>query len=177
VSAGLALRDFFDLLHEHVPCTCPHTYKRNGVESDVCPRHRAQKGYGMALANGDTVPIPQALFPMETIGEFLTGWDSDIPRVVIAVVLWRVTAEYADDREPLRIPTGQTITDTAEQYVRDHWEQAEANECGFAEYVGGRARTISQFVYGFCLLDDYQRVKLSKQHMAFYCDRDEETTR
>lgn len=162
----LTITDLFDLIAEHTSCECSSAETTSDRLSDNCARHLAMRGHREATQQNEPASITQNLFPLERISEYLSGWDDDTPRVVIAILLWRVTADFAHDDAPLTITPGTSISETAEQYVRDHWEEAEANE---SAQLGP---LISRFLDDVALLEDYTRVKQTRQHMAFAPDPD-----
>lgn len=148
----LTISDFVDLIAEHTTCRCPADASTNGNQAESCPKHRAIRAHREA-AQDDDWPIPQDLFPLEQFAAQLSEWDGDTPRVVIAVLLWRVTAEFAGDSASLSVPTGRSISDTAEQYVRDHWKDAESN------HASRLPESLGEFLSTVALLGDYERVK------------------
>jgi hypothetical protein len=160
--SGLTVADVFDLLAEHAECVNPTGCKVFGYDVLHCPQHAAIEGkrwtYRMPM-------VPQKYLPLASLHGHLTGWGSgETPRVVIAVLLWRITAEYMLDREPLHPAPGQTITQAAEQYVRDHWGEAEGH--GIAVDTIDN-QPISRYLDSLSLYDDDRRVRNSDQHKAF----------
>jgi hypothetical protein len=156
----LTTADFFDLIVEHTPCWCPVTGPA-ATQPDDCPRHVALRKHREAALRDNPARIPQNLFPLNEISAYLHGWDEETPRVVIAVLLWRVTAEFAHDHAPLMVANGASISETAEEYVRGHWEDAETNQ------AARTGQLISRFLDELGLLEDYIRVKQGRQQLAF----------
>jgi len=151
----LTIADFVDLIAEHTTCRCPAGTSTPHSQAESCPKHRAIRAHLEAVR--DDWPIPQGLFRLEQLGAYLSGWDGDTPRVVIAVLLWRVTAEFAGDNSSLRVPPGRSISDTAEQYVRDHWTDAESG------HHSRSPESIGEFLSTVTLLDQYERVKQDRR--------------
>ncbi|MFD7161360.1 hypothetical protein ACFV9C_42710 [Kribbella sp. NPDC059898] len=162
----LTVSDFLDLIAGHTICDCLSGIPTSDC-SDRCPRQSVVRGHGSAqpASNPAQQPelalIPQTLFPLDRIPDYLSGWDVDTPRVVISILLWRITAEYVQDSEPLTIQPAHSIAETAEQYIRDHWQDAEA------EQPARPGPLISRYLDDIGLLEDYIRVKQNRQHMAF----------
>lgn len=158
--SGLTVTDVFDLFAEHADCASPNACLDGWYAPLGCPQHAALEGkrwaYRMPM-------LPQKYLPFAGIQNHLRGWDGETPRVVIAVLLWRITAEFAHDDEALHPAPGQTITDAAEQYVRDHWVEAESN----GVVIDGFSTPISRYLDSLSLYDDYRRVRASDQHKAF----------
>lgn len=152
----LTITDFVDLIAEHTTCRCPAEASTNDNQAESCPKHRAIRAHREA-AQDDDWPIPQDLFPLEQLPAQLSEWDGDTPRVVIAVLLWRVTAEFAGDGASLSVPTGRSISDTAEEYVRDHWRDAESG------HPSRSPESIGEFLGTVALLDHYERVKQDRR--------------
>lgn len=156
----LTLTDFFDLIGEHTPCWCPISNPA-ARHADDCPTHVVLRKHREAALRDEASAIPQSLFPLDHLAAYLSGWDEETPRVTIAVVLWRVTAQFANDAAALKITPGASISETAEQYVRDHWAEAETNQSARPGLL------ISRFLDDVGLLEDYTRVKQQRQHLAF----------
>lgn len=162
MTGSLTAADVFDLLAEHAECWCSDGEQANGVVSEECPKHLAIKA--LTDHSGDaTTTIPQSLFPLAHLSGYSRVWDGETPRVVIALLVWRIVAEFTRDPAPLQVPPDQTITATAERYVMDHADAAEQEDI---EY-DGETEVITYVMNRTSLLDDYLRIKHNVQHMAF----------
>lgn len=95
----------------------------------------------------------------------------------IAILLWRIVAEFIDDTKPLAVPEGTTWWAHAEDYIREHAEEAEQTtilwrDRGAYTPIPGALVPLHQDVITLVLIDlrldgDYWRIKRSEQHMAF----------
>lgn len=155
----LSVADFLDLVAEHTACRCPAVTHASAPDNSDCPRNLSIRAHREAARHDGPWPIPPASFAIDQVAAYLADWDEGTPRVVIAVLLWRVTAEFAGDTSPLVVPSGHSITDTAEQYVRAHWQDAELSNAT-------RQCTIREFLDDLGLLDDYKRVKQDQQEVT-----------
>lgn len=153
--SGLTVADVFDLLAEHAECWCP-------PETDRCPKHQALRIVASAQTSTEIAVYP-GMLPMDRLSGYSLWADGETPRVMIALLLWRIVAEFCHDAEPLRPGPGQTITIAAEQYVRSYSSAAEQED---AEYEG-ETEVIVYVLHRLGLDADYQRVKRDTQHMAF----------
>jgi hypothetical protein len=81
----------------------------------------------------------------------------------IAVLIWRVVAEFIGDTTPLDI-SGLAPWSAAEDYIRAHAEEAESETI---MYHHGLPEVISGVLIPLGVYDDYWRIKRDEQHMAF----------
>ena len=91
-------------------------------------------------------------------------------RVEIAVLVWRVCAEFLGDVEPIIEKPGQSMTETAEEYVRERAAEIESRTLSWISPFTGRRdyqAVVMQVLDEFALADDYLRIKANAQHMAF----------
>ncbi|MEU4607613.1 hypothetical protein AB0F43_31900 [Kribbella sp. NPDC023972] len=154
----LTIPDFLDLVAEHTACRCPAVTHASAPDNSDCPRNVAIRAHREASRFDGAWPIPQSIFAIDQIPAYLSEWD-DAPRVVIAVLLWRATAEFVSDNSPLTVPPGQSISEAAEAYVRAHWREAERDD-------DATPRSIGRFLRDVALLGHYERLKQDQQTAA-----------
>jgi hypothetical protein len=149
--SGLSSRDVVSLLAEHAECHCLD------VHPAECPKHSLEA----LVADFDTdVLIFPGMLPMEALSGYLRDGD-ETPRVIIALVLWRIVSEFVstEHEEPLEPLDGQTISDAAEDYVRRNAEEAESCTMICPGGPSGlTAKGIRDILTELSLLDAYARL-------------------
>jgi hypothetical protein len=84
----------------------------------------------------------------------------------IAVLIWRIVAEFIHDTQPLVAEPGRALWEVAERYIFDNAEAAEQQTIQYGR-CRPRGEVITEVLTELSLADDYWRIKRGEQHMAF----------
>lgn len=122
----------------------------------------------------DLLPVVEAAMRREPVGieaddiamrdmaPVLESVRATHPRTYVALLVWRIAAEYAHDHEPLTVRDSMTLAESAEARVTEIAEEA------LGATVDGHVVSAPLHAHG--VLDDFHRMVRGDQGDAFSAD-------